>query len=356
MQFTAREYFYQGKPNVKVTVVLRNANWNTSANPSPDCGYNTNSTQCTGGSFDSAAKGIRAYEMRIAPNISGTLNYTIATDTAPKTGTLTPADSAYIYQGTSNWMVPTAAPDTGYCGPGTSYCSDRYTTDTGYVAKKNSTTLASGDITTVIGGWADIADANGVGVEIGFDQMAAMWPASLEFQGGGSDVRLGLFSGQNSKNVYMLWPMWKSFETYLTFHASPLGSQSGEFLKQQHFLVTRPTIAYTNSTNVFPYPILDPTIEDSYYVSTAQQATPALPLANFCYAGATTNCTPDRGTINTQSQLSSGIDLGIYRYYLLELWRKPESGRIPLGRYAEVHSARLHRAIFEQPILLPLHQ
>ncbi len=53
MQFTAREYFYQGKTNVKVTVVLRNANWDTSASPSPDCHYNSNSTQCNGGSFDS---------------------------------------------------------------------------------------------------------------------------------------------------------------------------------------------------------------------------------------------------------------------------------------------------------------
>ena len=315
MQFTAREYFYQGKANVKVTAVLRNANWNTSASPSPDCNYNSNSTQCGGGSFDSAAKGIRAYELRIGPNISGTLNYTLATNTSPQTGTLTPTDLAYIYQGASNWLVPTAAPDTQYCGPGTSYCSGMYTADTGFVAMKDTTTLASGDLTAVIGGWADIADVNGVGVEIGIDQMAAMWPASLEFQSGGTDVRLGLFSQYNSKNVYMPWPMWKVFETYLTFHASALASQANEFLKQQHFLVARPSITYTNSTSVFPYPILDPAIEDSYYVSTQQQATPALPLANFCYGGATTNCTPDRGTINTQNQLSAGIDLGIYRYY-----------------------------------------
>ncbi len=157
-------------------------------------------------------------------------------------------------------MVPTAAPDNSYCGPGTSYCSDKYTTDTGYVAKKDTTTIASGDVTTVIAGWADIANTSGVGVEIGMDQMAAMWPASLEFQGGGSDVRLGLFSAQNSKNVYMPWPMWKVFETYLTFHASALASQQNEFLKQQHYLMARPNIAYTNSTNVFPYPILDGTV------------------------------------------------------------------------------------------------
>ena len=236
-------------------------------------------------------------------------------DTAPQTGTLNASDSAYIYQGASNWLVPTAAPDTQYCGPGTYYCSAKYTADTGYVAMKDTTTLASGNLTAVIGGWADIADANGVGVEIGIDQMAAMWPASLEFQGGGSDTRIGLLSAQNSKNVYMPWPMWKIFETYLTFHATPLASQANEFLKQQHYLVASPTIAYTNSTNVFPYPILDPVTEDAYYVSTAASATPSLPLSNFCFGGATTNCTPDRGTLNNQNQLGAGIDLGIYRYY-----------------------------------------
>jgi hypothetical protein len=359
MQFTSREYFYQGSTHVKVTVVLRNANWNTSASPSPDCNYNSNSTQCNGGSFDSAAKGIRAYELRIAPNISGTLNYTIATATSPQAGTLTSADSAYIYQGASNWLVPTAAPDSTYCGPGTSYCSGMYTADTGYVAKKDTTTLASGDVTTVIGGWADIADTNGVGLEIGIDQMAAMWPASLEFQNGGTDVRLGLFSQYNSKNIYMPWPMWKVFETYLTFHGSTLASQQNEFLKQQHYLLTRPSIAYTNSTNVFPYPILDGTVEDSFYITTQQQATPALPLANFCYAGATSNCTPDRGTLNTQSQLTAGIDLGIYRFYawgqggslnqeefrwgdLLKFLQRGYSGRYLNSRYFYRYLSELH--------------
>src|SRR6185312_12212443 len=256
MQYTAREYFYKGKTNVKVTATLRNANLDTSAKPSPDCHYNSNSTQCNGGSFNTAAKGIRAYEMRIGANISGTLNYNIATDAGGQTGTLGSSDSAYIYQGASNWLVPTAAPDTQYCAPGTAYCANKYTTDQGYVAKKNSTTIASGDVTKVIGGWADIADSNGAGVEIGMDQMSAMWPASLEFQGGGSDVRIGLLSGQNSKSVYMPWPAWKVFETYLTFHASALSSPSDEFSKQQFFLVARPSIAYTNATNVFPYPIL----------------------------------------------------------------------------------------------------
>src|SRR6185312_5774634 len=36
---------------------------------------------------------------------------------------------------------------------------------------------------------------------------------------------------------------------------------------------------------------------------------------NFCYNGTTTNCTPDRGTLNDKNQLAAGIDLGIYRYY-----------------------------------------
>jgi hypothetical protein len=133
--------------------------------------------------------------------------------------------------------------------------------------------------TKVIGGWADISNSTGAGMEIGIDQMSGMWPASLEFNNGAADTRIGLFSGKNSKNIYMPWPHWKVFETFLNFHASSPASLSNDYLKFQHFLVARPAIDYINTTAVFPYPILDPNVEDSYYVTTAQTATPALQLS-----------------------------------------------------------------------------
>jgi hypothetical protein len=318
MQFTAREYFYQGKTNVKVTAVLRNANYDTSTAPSPDCNYSTQTNTCRGGTFNIAFKGIKSYELRIASNISGTLNYTIATDTTPQTGTLSAGDSAYIYQGYSEWLTAMTV-DNGYCNDQTAgltaTCIVSYTTDVGYIAKKNTTPLASGDQSKAIGGWADIADSNGVGIEIGIDQMSAMWPASLEFNSGGSDVRIGLFSGHNSKNVYMPWPYWKVFETYLNFHSTNPTSLSQSFLAFQHPLLARPPNAYTNATGVFPYPIADPVTEDNYYVNTGAAANPSLSPYLFCLSGGPTNCTPDRGILNTNQQVQKGQGLGIVRVY-----------------------------------------
>src|SRR5262249_45528963 len=129
MQYTARLYFYKGKATVKTVVTLRNANYDTSATPSPDRAGNT---------FNTAFKGMQAYELRVAPNIGGTLTFTMDAN-GTQTGTLDASggtDSAYLYQGLSNWMVPMQ--DVFICAP-TSDCANTYTRDTGFVARKNST-------------------------------------------------------------------------------------------------------------------------------------------------------------------------------------------------------------------------
>jgi hypothetical protein len=280
MQFTVREYFYKNRPSLKVTSILRNANWDTSATPSPDN---------SGHTFNSAFKGLQAYELRIGPNISGTLNYTIATDGAPQTGTLSGTDNAYIYQGQTNVMLG----NEGGCG---SSCLAAYTTDMGYVAKKNGVTLASGDQTKIIGGWADIKDSTGAGMEIGADQMSGNFPESLEFNNGGGDVRIGMFSGKNSKAFYQVWPQWSIHDVYLNFHDVALASPANDFLKFQHYLVARPSsVSYINNTNVFDVPIPDAAAEDAYYVNLSATSNPSVSVSSFCASGSTANCTPDRG-------------------------------------------------------------
>ena len=117
MQFTWRGTFDVGKTFIRSQVILRNANYNTSATPSLDCNPNPNNGQCRGQTFDTAFKGIKSYELRISPAVGSTVNYTIAgqnyttgsASTQPNpgtllTGSLTGTDSAYIYQGQSNWM------------------------------------------------------------------------------------------------------------------------------------------------------------------------------------------------------------------------------------------------------------
>ena len=97
MHHTTRLFFYKNKNYVKATVALRNADYGTS---------NT---------FASATKGYQGLELRVSPNISGALNYTIANHTAtPTTGKLNSTggtDYAYLYQAESTLMKPA-----GWCG------------------------------------------------------------------------------------------------------------------------------------------------------------------------------------------------------------------------------------------------
>ena len=171
MQYTVRETFWKGQTKVKVVPVLRNANYDTAHLPSLDY---------KGGTFNTAYKGLQALEWRIDPQLPGPVSYTMATDSTPQTGTLSSTDDVTIYQGQSQTMI--------LGGTGCDYqsgCANKFTTDLGYVAKKNTTTvIASGDATKVVGGWMDCASGSGAGLEIGVYQMSAYWPKISRVQGG----------------------------------------------------------------------------------------------------------------------------------------------------------------------------
>jgi hypothetical protein len=257
MRFTARIYFYKGKSSVKFTSILRNADYGTS---------NT---------FATAYKGFQGYELRIAPNISGTLNYTVANDTAtPTAGTMSGTDSVYLYQGQSQFMK-----GANWCG----YGCIAYTPDIGYKIAKNTTMLASGDDTKAVQGWADISDSSGAGVEIGVYQLSAYWPKSLEFNAGGTDVRIGIWARENSKPYYQSWPQYSIHDLYLNFHAAAVSSPASEFLKFQHYLVARASRDQYNNSGVFPYPLIDPTEESSFYSDTFASSKPSTTQFAFNY-------------------------------------------------------------------------
>ncbi len=276
MHFTVREYFYRGKSNVKVTSILRNADYGTS---------NT---------FATAYKGHQGYELRITPNISGTLNYTVANDTAiPTTGTMAGSDSVYLYQGESQHMKWQ-----DWCGDG---CVP-FTKDKGYLIVKNGHTILGGSDTQYVQGWADISDRNGVGVQIGVYQMSAYWPKSLEFNNGGTDVRIGIWPRENSQPYYQEWPQQSTHDLYLNFHSAAPVSPANEFLKFQHYLLARAPFTYYNTTGVFPYTLIDPKVEDQYYSTAGSTATPAISSSWAC-------CIQDFGTSNSQWPLS------IFRFY-----------------------------------------
>ena len=297
MHYTVREYFYKNQTGAKLATVLRNADYGTS---------NT---------FATAYKGFKSYELRLGANLTGPLNYSIASYLGDNstgcangicTGTLSGSDNAYIYQGLSNY-IPSADSQGNNCGLG---CYDTFTTDQGGVLQKNGTTISTSNVNQAPMGFADVSNSSGVGVEIGVEQMSARWPKSLEFDNGGSDVRIGIFPSENgnpsggpgngSFAVYQPWPQWEIETLFVNFHATAPASPKNDFLKFQHPLLARADVAYYNAANVFRVPLPTAAEEDAFYVgaqSAVAQANGYPQLNEYCTNGATSNCFRDRQTL-----------------------------------------------------------
>ncbi len=245
---TNRYTFTQGSASVKVTAQLRNADHGSSA------------------SFATAYKGLQAWEYRTVPNIASGQTYTFGTysgtSTAAAAGTNT-----YIYQGKS-----TAMQITDWCGG--SGCID-YTSDTGWTISNNGSTVTTGTSSQPSAGWGDISNGSGAGIEIGHYQAAANYPKSLEFNSAGLDIRVGLYARQNTSPVYIAWPQYNTYDFYLIYHAAAPASLANEFLKMQHYLLGRTTVAYYNSTAALPYTIAEPTVVDAWMTSVVATASPA---------------------------------------------------------------------------------
>ena len=130
MRFTARLYFTRGKTSVRMVPILRNADYGTS---------NT---------FATAFKGYQGYELRISPNITGTLNYAVAAPGSGTgcsggvcSGTLNQAggtDYVYLYQAESNLMK-----DSNWCTGNTGCVAPA--TLSGYALLKNGVAVTTGD-------------------------------------------------------------------------------------------------------------------------------------------------------------------------------------------------------------------
>jgi hypothetical protein len=301
MSFTVREYFYKGKTNARIVPTLRNADYGTS---------NT---------FATAYKGYQSYEVRITPNLTGTLNYSIAAPTTGTgcngttcSGTLNQAagtDSVYLYQAESTLMkFP------GWCATG-SGCVPM-TTLTGYSVVKNGVAVTTGTGSQYPQGWADISDSSGAGVQIGQYQFAAYGNKSLEFRNGGTDVRVGIRAVENNTTststltpnapYYQAWPQWTiNPDLYLTFHASAPASLPNTYLALQHYLLGRAGFQAYNQAGVFPATatLIDPAVEDSFYTSTGTSAVPALSSGRSC-------CIQDFGLVDTNTS-----PLQVWQYY-----------------------------------------
>lgn len=267
MRFTVRMYFYKNKTFVKLTSVLRNADEGSS------------------NSFNSAAKGFSAYEMRLTPAIGAGRAFAFGKDAGNLTGKFSGTENAYLYQAYSNDMehphwngvtcpygsfIPRCiAPYIRRSGSSPPYI---YAQD-GYQIVDGENLLASGDHTKYPAGWADLTDSNGAGIEIGIYQMSAYWPKSLQFQSGGSEIRIGVWPDQSLSPIhaaagipyYQGWPQYSIHDLFINFHSAGLTSPSADFLKFQHYLLARAPGSWYNSAGVFFYPLMDPAEEDNYW-------------------------------------------------------------------------------------------
>src|SRR5262249_14538726 len=124
------------------------------------------------------------------------------------------------------------------------------------------------------------------GVQIASWMLCTSFPQSLDFAGGGNEVRLGLYSAHNPTTVYEAWPAWEIKDVWLNFHAEAESSLSTSFASFQAPLVGRAPLKQYKDANVFLWRIPDPADEDAFYLATAASSNPVLPVKMFCKPGA----------------------------------------------------------------------
>ena len=133
----------------------------------------------------------------------------------------------------------------------------------GYSIVKNGVAALTGTGSQYPQGWADLSDSSGAGVEIGHYLLAAYGNKSLEFNGGGKDVRIGIFARENNTTstastsanhpYYMPWPQWSINDVYLNFHAAA-GTARQRLPETSALPGGLSAPSYYNSCNVFTYP------------------------------------------------------------------------------------------------------
>ena len=267
MRFTVRMHFYKNKTYVKVTTILRNAD---------EGGSDT---------FNSAAKGMTSFEVRLTPALAVGRAFAFGKDEGSVFHKFSGTEDAYLYQGySSNMESPAWNGVTCQYGERVPRCVAPYVRRTGsqghyqyaqagYQVVAAGKILASGDQNHYPTGWADLTDETGTGIEVGIYQMAAYWPKSLQFLKGGDEIRIGIWPDQNLSPInpgaaipyYQGWPQYSIHDLYINFHATAMSSPRKEFLKFQHYLLARAPIECYNKAHVFFYPLLDPAEEDNYW-------------------------------------------------------------------------------------------
>ena len=264
MRYTVRLHFYKGKGEVKAVVLLQNADYGPS------------------NSFESAYKGFRSFEARLAPNLNREKNFRFGGAGSTVTGAFSGREDAYLYQAYSDKMEfpQWSSPDVRNQFAPRSYIKRMLATQSGshrtwtYSQEgcsvvRQSEHLAMSGRSESCQGWADLSDATGAGMEVGIYQMAAYWPKSIQFPAGGSEVRVGIWPDQSlfssgSQDYYQAWPQYSIHTLYFNFHETAPKDPAEEFAQFQYPLIARAPVSYYNETKALLYPLVEPEREDTY--------------------------------------------------------------------------------------------
>src|SRR5689334_6190437 len=219
MHWTARLYFYKNKSYVRANVSLRNAdNASTAVN--------------------TAYKGFTSYELRLTPALGATRSFSFGNDTAtPTSGSFTGTENAYLYQAYTkhmehvDWPSSTASFITR---SGATYAQN------GYQVTQGASTLLRGSAATAASKmFGDLSDSAGTGVLAGVYLGGEFWPKSVQFQSGGSEIRVGIWPDQSlytgtcsltpcNSPYYQAWPQHSLHDVYLNFHSTALANPQSE--------------------------------------------------------------------------------------------------------------------------------
>jgi Galactose oxidase, central domain len=304
---TCRITLWANRVDASLECALRNANYSVTANDT-----------------------VSAYKMHASMYLQYTVSLSTASNTTatfgnhtatPSTISMSATQGGYLTTGHMKYMeefffgggesnCPDGSDHDSFCvwspisrTPG-SYPTGATYTQEGYVVTATGgatvTGTASGTNVQIPPGWSDVTDANGLGIEVGEFLMAAYWPASQEFQSGGTVVRVGMnpdesLFGTGGQAYVMGWPKYTLYRSYLNPHVSALTNTqlSDSFLAWQLPVVgeyASPASYNGAKDNAFGrlallYPLPDPVVFDNY----------SLNLGGFCPGGIAGSCLPDIG-------------------------------------------------------------
>jgi hypothetical protein len=315
VQYTLEYWFWNGHTDYQYRLSLQNAQEST-----------------TGNDYQSAGKMKQSVYIQLSPSLAGG-NMALTYGTGPTTVATTlltgGTDTAVLSQGYTNLYEFPDFANTGNCNPtgGTLLSANQfdcvnspiqrnvvgssfvYTTPTGWTltSSESITGLTSG---TNVAGWSMQVDTSGNGVEIGLDQMAATYPASLEYTNQGGQLRVGIEPDQTvmglaSPQAYVLgWQEYSHKIGYMNWFTAAPSNPSDVFVEWQQPLIAR--LPYFMYNAALPIPIPDPCQQQLYYINLSPQPSFAsgATSANACTLLGDVNCTSCFGQNNVANPLS----------------------------------------------------